>query len=196
MRYFKFGEDFIKWTQTIYNNPIACIVNNGNLSKFFPVQRSVKQGGPCSAYYFLVIAEILALELRYDNKLQGVAIDNIEKLIGQYADDIDLYLWGTKANFQHAFQLVEHFTARTGFKISYDKTTLYRIGSLKTTKAAFCTTAKVKWESKINMLGVNIVENTVELNDINYKPIIDKIPAILAMWRKRNLSLPWESKNT
>ena len=64
LRYFGAEESFLKWMQVLYTDPIAAVANNGFLSSWFRVTRSIKQGGPNSAYYFLVIAEVLAIELR------------------------------------------------------------------------------------------------------------------------------------
>ena len=55
---------------------------------------AIKQGGPCSSYYFLV----LALELRNDVNVQGIFLNDLKKFLGQFADDMDLYLQGNSDN--------------------------------------------------------------------------------------------------
>ena len=125
MKYFQFGNDFIKWTEIIYRNSQACVINNGYLSKSFQITRGVKQGGPCSAYYFLIIAEILAIEIRKDKNVKGICIDDITKTLGQYADHLDMYLFGEEKNLKQALNVIEIFAKKTGFKINYDKTTIY-----------------------------------------------------------------------
>ena len=187
LHYFSFGEDFINWTKIIYNRPQACVVNNGYLSKYMTIERGVRQGGPCSTYYFLVIAELLAIEIRSNKDLKGIMIDNITKLLGQYADDIDLYLFGEEKNLQKAFQIIEHFSTRTGFKINYDKTTIYRIGSLKNSQATYYTKNKLQWGSNdgsINVLGVQVTHDKKILNEINYKSLVQKAASILQSWKR------------
>ena len=71
LEYLNIGPLYVAWTKLIYNKPIAAVSNNGFLSNWFEVTRSVKQGGPNSAYYILVIAEVLAIELRQDPQLKG-----------------------------------------------------------------------------------------------------------------------------
>ena len=189
LAYFQFHEDFIRWMKIIYNNPVACLVNQGKMSKFINLERGVRQGGPCSAYYFLVVAEILAIELRKDQTLKGIMINELKKLLGQYADDIDLYLWGTQRNLQKAINVINHFANRTGFKMNHNKTTIYRIGSLKNSNAIFYTKKEVAWTSDyINVLGVN-VNTQGNSQTINYNKLLTKTEAILSQWNRRNLSL-------
>ena len=52
LRYFNIGEEFIRWTSIIYQNSTSSVINNGNFSESFKITRGVKQGGPCSAYFF------------------------------------------------------------------------------------------------------------------------------------------------
>ena len=190
LKYFEFGEDFIRWTSIIYQNATACIANNGHFSKYFPVTRGVKQGGPCSAYYFLIIAEILAIELRKNTDIKGIWIKDILKVLGQYADDIDLYLWGERKSIETAFQVISIFCGQTGFKINYDKTTMYRIGSLRRSEAILYTQHNVIWtNNSINVLGVDVCYGKKERLKINYSNLIKKSQTILTKWKNRGLSL-------
>ena len=38
-----FGPEFVKWVETLYENAKSCIINNGHCSKFFSVNRGVRQ---------------------------------------------------------------------------------------------------------------------------------------------------------
>ena len=188
LEYFDLHEDFIKWTKIVYHKPKAAIVNNGYFTNYINLERGLRQGGPCSTYYFLLIAEILAIEIRKNPKIKSVMISNIDNLLRQYADDMDLYLFGQENMLRQTFQVFDKFTKRTGFKINYDKTTIYRIGSLQKSKAILYTSKNVKWENNgINVLGIEI--SYAEILQKNYLPLIDKLPAILNAWSKRGLSL-------
>ena len=190
MQYFGIGYDFQKWTRIIYTDSVSCVANNGHFSSYFKVTRSVKQGGPCSAYYFLLIAEVLAIELRKNSKIKGILVNDILRILGQYADDIDLYLYGDKKSLNEALTTIDSFCKKTGFRINYDKTTVYRIGSLRFSNAIFYTSKKVCWTNEsINVLGVEICHDKTKLNDINYKTLITKSEAILKAWANRGLSL-------
>ena len=190
LKYFNIGSSYVRWTEMIYNSPVACVANNGFFTEYFNVTRSVKQGGPNSAYYFLVIAEVLAIELRKDPDLQGIAINEIMRILGQYADDMDLYLLGDEQNIRNALNKINKFGKCSGFQISYEKTTMLRIGSMKRAKASIYTKENIKSTTQsISVLGVKISTNRKENLKNNYQMIIESIPAILNSWGKRSLSL-------
>ena len=188
--YFEFGPDFRRWTEIIYRNPVACVSNNGMFSPYYPVSRSVKQGGPNSANYFLLLAEVLAIELRNNTEIKGFMVENIMRILGQYADDMDLYLWGEQKSINAAMSTIEYFGDRSGFRINYDKTTLYRVGSIKDTQIKFVTKKAMSWTNEnINVLGVEITRDPQTLQMINYMPLIRKSESILKSWGNRGLSL-------
>ena len=49
------------------------------------------QGGCTSTTLFLLCAEILATELRSDNRIQGIPVGDIEHLLGQFTENMDIY---------------------------------------------------------------------------------------------------------
>ena len=48
LKMFNIGDSFIQWIQTLYSDPMACIKNNGYLSRGINLERSVRQGCPVS----------------------------------------------------------------------------------------------------------------------------------------------------
>ena len=183
MSYFRIGTSFQRWTKIIYTKPVATVLNNSYFSPYFKVSHSVKQGGPCSAYFFLLIVEVLAIELRQNSRIQGLRFGKIQRILGQFADNMDLYLWGQEATINEALQTITHFEKRSGFKVSYEKTTLYRIGSLHKTKAELYTKRKIKNEDfSINILGVEVCHNQQDICQLNYHQMFDKIHGILKLW--------------
>ena len=92
LRYFNVGDSYVRWIEMLFTDPVACVANNGNFSPYLSVTRSVKQGGPNSAYLFLVIAEVLPIAMCDNKGITSLMINEIMKILGQYADDIDLYL--------------------------------------------------------------------------------------------------------
>ena len=92
MSYFGIAPYVIQWTKTMYEGFTVNVQNNGKFSENFKIERSVHQGGPCSAYYFLLCAELLAIALKEDQEIQGVMVNEIMNLLNQYADDADMFL--------------------------------------------------------------------------------------------------------
>ena len=55
---FNFGQSFIKWINTFYNNIKSCVMNNGFSSTHFDMLRGVRQGDPLTVYLFIIALEI------------------------------------------------------------------------------------------------------------------------------------------
>ena len=70
MQFFEYPDYLIKWTKILYTDFTAQMQNNGYFSNIISVKRSVHQGGPCSSYYFLICAELLAIVLDKIPKFQ------------------------------------------------------------------------------------------------------------------------------
>ena len=95
-----------------------------------------------------------------------------------------------KISLLETFQVLDHFQQHTGFTVSYDKTQVLRIGSLKDSEARIHTSKEVKWTNgPICVLGVNICANNNMLLTLNYEQYVEKTKAILNNWCNRNLSL-------
>ena len=187
---FGYPEGYIKWIRTVYNNAHAKVINKGYLSNSFPVTRSVKQGGPNSAFLFLLIAEIFAISIRQNKNIQGFNINDIMDTLGQFADDTDMYLKGRQKVLDETFKVIESFHQISGLKVNYDKTILYKIGSLTKTNAKLITKRNVRWvDSGINVLGVEIPQDIDQINEVNYHTILNKVTNTLTAWTRRNLSL-------
>ena len=190
LKYFGFGEYLINWVKVLYTDFTAVIQNNGFFSKPIAVNRGVHQGGPMSSLLFLVCAEILAIELRGDEQIEGFSINDIKNLLGQYADDMDIYLLYKQESLARVMQHLERFKMQSGFCVSYEKTNIYRIGSLKGSKAELYTHPQIRWTSDpISVLGIKITSDDEEAIRLNYDPIMDKMKGIFKSWSNRSLSL-------
>ena len=172
LHYFRYQQSFIN-IRTTYHGFQACVQNNGNLSNRFMATRSVHQGGPNSSFLFLVCAEVLAIALRNNTDLQGIPIEGILNLFGQFADDMDMYLKANEQNMSTVFNIFEWYRLQAGFTINYDKTTVYRIGSLRKTDAMIYTERKVQWTNKpINVLGVWVASDIDSVFSLNYDGLV------------------------
>ena len=48
LKYFKFGNDIIRWIDVFYKDISSCVINNGHASTFFDISRGIRQGCPLS----------------------------------------------------------------------------------------------------------------------------------------------------
>ena len=78
----------------------------------------------------------------------------------------------------------------SGLRVNYHKTTVYRIGSIKDSDAKFYSANKIKWTNDpINVLGFWISNESKEVFDKNFEPLIQKMKTVLELWHHRGLSL-------
>ena len=188
LEYFGFGQIVKDWTYILYRDFTVSIQNNGHFSDTIKIEKGVHQGGCCSSVYFLVIAEILALALRSNQDIQGITIHDIRNLLNQFADDMDIFSMCTEKSIRAIYGELKQFQKISGFEVSYDKTTLYRIGSLKHSDAAMYNISEYAWSNKdIRVLGVTIAHEDIVSK--NYQDIIEKVQKTLNSWYNRSLSL-------
>ena len=75
MEVFGFPLSIIQWTKILYCGEwTSQIINNGYLSDKIHLTRGCKQGAPASPYFFLICAELLAIQLRDNNRLPNWGI--------------------------------------------------------------------------------------------------------------------------
>ena len=79
--------------------------------------------------------------------------------------------------------------SNTALKVSYEKTCIYRIGSLKHTDAKLYTVKPIQWsDGDIDMLGIRIENQAAQSNAVIDK-ILDKMSNVAKCWANRSLSL-------
>ena len=189
LRYFNFGENIIKWIPLFYNKFMIRTQNFGILSERWTKHRGTNQGCPLSPGLYLLTAEILANKLRQHKDIKGIDIDGVKFLISQFADDTDLYLSFDQNTINATFSVLSDIEKNTGLLVSYEKTTLYRIGSLAGSNAKLFTPRKVVWaENYINTLGIDISNDCSTVKD-NIVKVTGKMQAIANMWYFRNMTL-------
>ena len=79
LKAYGFGDYFIHWIQLLYSNAFTRINLNGFLTKEIPLKCGVRQGCPLSALLYVLIIELLALQLRANPNIVGFTIQG-EKL--------------------------------------------------------------------------------------------------------------------
>ena len=116
-----FGPDIFNWIKILYNDVSSCVINNGAFSKFFPVNRGVRQGCPLSPYIFIIAVETLALQIRNNKLIKGIEVNGIHHIISQYADDTSLVA-ADPVSIKEILNVFEDFRSVSGLKLNKDKT--------------------------------------------------------------------------
>ena len=189
LNYFAFPPYIIEWIRILYTGFRIKVQNNGYFTQTIEVQKSVHQGGCISVQLFLLCAEVVALELRNNAQIRGIIIQDLEYLLSQYADDMNVASEYEENSISNIFKCLDWFRGNSGFSLSYEKTTMYRMGSIHNTEAKYYTEAGVVWSNEpINVLGVRIgVEDNIL--ELNYDNLVKKTRDTLNAWENRGLCL-------
>ena len=73
---FGFGKHFIKVICIFYKDINSYVLLNLNISKRFSINRSVRQGCPISPFLFILVVELLSLDILNNAHLYGLTIFN------------------------------------------------------------------------------------------------------------------------
>ena len=176
-RFFGFGEDFIQIMFLLFSNLELCTTSNGFVSRVFPKGRGTNQGCCASPLIFCFCGEIMAHLIRENDKIRGLDVHGVRSILSQFADDTAAFLNFDKisvSEFSDTMSLVER---QMGLKVSYEKTTIYHIGSLCDSNAELYTQKEYKWSNDpIDMLGMSIpCDGTTD--PTNFNKVICKMAA-------------------
>jgi hypothetical protein len=185
LKKFNFGEIFRKWIKILYTDVKSYIVNNGHFSDIFQILRDVRQGCPLSAYLFLLIVEMLAVNIRNSQNIKGIKLRTKEIKICQLADDTTLIL-ENEESILHVKNMLNDFEKISGLKTNMDKTQAFMIGKHMRFKDDY----GLKWnDGPIHILGLYICQTEKDSVKYNFEPNITKMKSIFNLWKQRNLSL-------
>ena len=185
LKYFNFGENFIKWISILYQDITSCVVNNGTASSFFKVGRGIRQGCPISSLLFILVVEVLAINLRSNPKINALKFKNQAVLISQLADDTTLFIKDTPS-LQSALLTLEHFHKCAGLKLNRSKTEILKLGASNNIDVS---KTGIKEIESTRSLGIIITKNPKNTRNINLNERIKKIENLLQMWSARSLSI-------
>ena len=175
MEYFGFGKKFIQMVFLLFMQLEICTTSNGYSSRLFVKGRDINQGCPASPKIYTICGEVMAQMIFKNGNIKGISLYGIEHIPSQFADDTGAYLKYDQIVVEEFLNTLAHVEAQMGLKVSYEKTTLYHIGSLASTDAKIYTTKEVKWSNgPIDMLGTKLGCRGEFVKE-NYEKIIDKV---------------------
>ena len=188
-RYFGFGERFVELIQLLYNKLEMCTLSNGFVSKLITKTRGTNQGCPASPLVFNFCGEIMSRLILNNKDIKGLDINGIKRILRQFADDTAAFLNYDPLTLQAFTNTLQYVEEQMGLKVSYEKTTIYRVGSLCKSEAKLYTSTDYKWSSGIiDLLGTHIASDGA-IVESNFDEIMVKVKATCSNWFNRTATL-------
>ena len=118
---FGFGMNFTRWVKLIMNKQESCVINNG-VSTGYSLYHLVPthKGDPISAYLFILVMEILFIQVRSDKNIQGLKIFGYEFKQLAFTDNVSCFLYNLHS-IEQLLKLLQISQEFTSLKVNYDK---------------------------------------------------------------------------
>ena len=84
---FGFGSNFISWIKLLLNSQQSCVINGGNNTSYFNLEKGARQSDPVSAYLFILALEVFFVFIKSNENIKGIEIFKHAFLYPTYADD-------------------------------------------------------------------------------------------------------------
>ena len=180
-----FGPSFIPCVNLFYFHVQSSVNVNGYLSPFFALSRGVRRGCPLSPLLYVLVSEVLAINIRRNPRVSGLSLPGFPPLspISQYADDTSLVLT-LDESIRACFETFALFEAASGAKLNRSKSKGLWLGAWSGRSNP---PVALDWSyAKLKILGAFIGHGNLE--EDNWRPRIDAVDHVLTSWRSRSLT--------
>ena len=191
LRKYGFGENFIDWVIILLYNIKSFVKVNGFETSEFDINRGVRQGCALSGLLYVLVSEVLALEIRNNTNIKGYRFNGNHFKLTQYADDLMAVVTDLNS-VNEIFDVLTRFGLATNAKINKTKTEALWVGGWR---SRMDTPFDLKWKKDhVKFLGVYVgnVTNRNEassLSILNFEEIVTKITKKLSFWNGSGISI-------
>ena len=184
MKTFGIGDTFINWVKNIYSNATSILNVNGHFSEKIPLQRGVRQGCPLSALLYVLVIEVLAIQLRLNPNIVGFKIGG-EKIVSvHYMDDTTIIIKQNRC-FKEVIKELNMYEEATEARVNYKKTKGLWTGSWRGRRTL--PMPGIKWTSgDVENLGIFFGNENPSLK--TFQKIVPKFKKRLSYWKQFTLS--------
>ena len=118
-----FGPSLIGWIDLFYRGSQSAVNVNGHVSYYFSLSRGVRQGCPLSPLLYVMVAEVLACNIRCHPDISGLILPGSSVLLpplSQYADDTSVVAVSNAA-ITATFDVYDLYERGSGAKLNLSK---------------------------------------------------------------------------
>ena len=185
---FGFGPQFVHWVRVILNKAESCVMNKGHSTGYFPLERGCRQGDPLSAYLFIICVEVLFIQVRENDDINGIKVDDREIKLSAFADDADFLIANVKS-LKLIFDICSRFQSYSSLKLNLEKSEACWIGRARGSNN---TPISYKWvdlnNQAIRTLGIFNSYDQDLVQKLNFLDNLKCLSEVLQLWRGRGLS--------
>lgn len=175
-----FGSAFLTWIKIIH------VRTNNNISHYFPLHRSCRQGCGLSPYLFDLAVEPLAIALRAEEGITGISHGSKFHKVALYADDLLLYISNPTASIPKLLLMLENFRHHSCYKVNYSKSLLFPIYSTDGDYSKF--PFKIE-HNMFTYLGIKVTHKLENLEKHHHKSLLEQTKQDLGKWSALPISL-------
>ena len=183
---YNFGPVFCKWIEILYNKPLTSVMNNGYTTDSIEITRGIRQGCPISALLFVLVAEVMAIQIRNDKSIKGIQIESSTITISQMADDTTLFL-SNLSSVKQSLEILRHFQKCAGLKLNNEKTKAIQLGR---NTVAYQDKFGLNWNDEvIKVTGVLVGKDMDKIVRETLETKITRVKNLLSIWKAHNLTI-------
>ena len=173
----------------MFCNAQSCVMNNGNATGYFGLERGTRQGNPLSPYLFILVLEILLIQIREDKKIKGFRFGTVEVKLIAYADDTT-FLVRDVHSLKRVLKIMHKFEKYSSLTENVDKCESCGIGKSKKKESK---PIKCRWtflaKTLIKILKIYFSYDKKLAEKDNFYSLMLDCRSLLNIWKQRWLSL-------
>ena len=181
--------EFLSYIKLLYEKAESCCLINGNLGRYFKLERGVRQGCPLSMLLYVIFQEPLYRALNMANEIKPLLMPNGSKLkmLG-YADDTNVFVVDEES-IVYLDSLLRKFESATGCMLNRTKKTkVFGIGIWDNKKCWPLSWLKVE-TGVFTTLGISYSNSYIAAVDHVWSNQLEKVRTIIRTLYSRDLTL-------
>ena len=189
LKRYGFGTEFVNFIKTLLFDAQSCVINNGYTTDYFKLERGTRQGDPLSAYSFILVFEVLLIQVREDIDIKGFTVNDVELKLSCYADD-GYFMVKTVDSIKKILRYFDIYSLYSSLKVNLEKFEACWLGRAKfrDDKPIAC-----KWTALnngcIRILGSFFSYDPLLSQKVNFLTVTESIHTIVNCWKQRGLTL-------